>query len=69
VAKFDSGIGTQVQLTGQKLLNGIATANAYMPNVNAPSRVISLSPLTMIAITARRFELHILGENEPVRQA
>jgi filamentous hemagglutinin len=40
-------IGTQVTLTGQKLINGITTANTYTPNVNAPSQVISLSPLTM----------------------
>lgn len=40
-------IGTSVALTGQKLINGITTANTYTPSVNAPSQVISLSPLTM----------------------
>ncbi|MFM0467709.1 two-partner secretion domain-containing protein [Paraburkholderia strydomiana] len=36
-------IGTYVSLTGQKLINGITTANTYTPRVNAPSQVISLS--------------------------
>ncbi|PLZ00439.1 adhesin [Burkholderia sp. WAC0059] len=40
-------VGTSVSLTGQKLINGITTANTYTPTVNAPSQVISLSPLTM----------------------
>ncbi|WP_433696387.1 filamentous hemagglutinin N-terminal domain-containing protein [Paraburkholderia phenoliruptrix] len=40
-------IGTSVTLTGQKLINGITTANTYTPRVNAPSQVISLSPVTL----------------------
>jgi len=36
-------VGTYVSLTGQKLINGITTANTYTPRVNAPSQVISLS--------------------------
>ena len=40
-------IGTSVALTGQKLINGITTANTYTPSTNSPSQVISLSPLTM----------------------
>ncbi|MDQ0625877.1 beta strand repeat-containing protein [Paraburkholderia graminis] len=40
-------IGTSVTLTGQKLINGITTANTYTPRVNAPSQVISLSPVNM----------------------
>ena len=36
-------IGTSVQLTGQKLINGITTANTYTPRVNGPSQIISLS--------------------------
>ncbi|MCG5258655.1 filamentous hemagglutinin N-terminal domain-containing protein [Cupriavidus gilardii] len=40
-------IGTEVSLTGLKLINGITTANTYTPRVNAPSQVISLTPLTM----------------------
>nr|WP_254600101.1 hypothetical protein [Cupriavidus gilardii] len=40
-------IGTEVSLTGVKLINGITTANTYTPRVNAPSQVISLTPLTM----------------------
>ncbi|WER45125.1 filamentous hemagglutinin N-terminal domain-containing protein [Cupriavidus sp. WKF15] len=40
-------IGTEVSLTGQKLINGITTANTYTPRVNAPSQVISLTPQTM----------------------
>ncbi|WP_176072613.1 filamentous hemagglutinin N-terminal domain-containing protein, partial [Trinickia caryophylli] len=40
-------LGTSVSLTGQKLINGITTANTYTPRVNAPSQVISLSPLTL----------------------
>jgi filamentous hemagglutinin len=40
-------LGTSVSLTGQKLINGITTANTYTPTVNAPSQVISLSPQTM----------------------
>jgi filamentous hemagglutinin len=39
-------IGTSVSLTGQKLINGITTANTYTPKVNSPSQVISLSPVT-----------------------
>ncbi|TCW85641.1 adhesin [Burkholderia sp. SRS-46] len=38
-------LGTSVSLTGQKLINGITTANTYTPRVNAPSQVISLSPV------------------------
>ncbi|WP_081771952.1 two-partner secretion domain-containing protein [Paraburkholderia nodosa] len=37
-------LGTSVSLTGQKLINGITTANTYTPVVNAPSQVISLTP-------------------------
>lgn len=40
-------IGTSVTLTGQKLINGITTANTYTPRVNAPSQVISLSPVNL----------------------
>ncbi|WCM18265.1 filamentous hemagglutinin N-terminal domain-containing protein [Paraburkholderia bryophila] len=40
-------IGTSVTLTGQKLINGITTPNTYTPRVNAPSQVISLSPLNL----------------------
>lgn len=40
-------IGTEVSLTGVNLINGITTANTYTPRVNAPSQVISLTPLTM----------------------
>ncbi|EUC12601.1 beta strand repeat-containing protein [Paraburkholderia hospita] len=40
-------IGTSVTLTGQKLINGITTANTYTPRVNAPSQVISLSPASL----------------------
>ncbi|MFM0197553.1 filamentous hemagglutinin N-terminal domain-containing protein [Paraburkholderia strydomiana] len=40
-------IGTSVTLTGQKLINGITSANTYTPRVNAPSQVISLSPVNM----------------------
>jgi filamentous hemagglutinin len=40
-------LGTSVSLTGQKLINGITTANTYTPIVNAPSQVISLSSQTM----------------------
>ncbi|MGX7002460.1 beta strand repeat-containing protein [Caballeronia sp. KNU42] len=40
-------IGTSVTLTGQKLINGITTANTYTPKVNAPSQVISLSPVDL----------------------
>ncbi|MFP3187189.1 MAG: adhesin, partial [Paraburkholderia sp.] len=40
-------IGTSVALTGQKLINGITTANTYTPSTNSPSQVISLSPLNM----------------------
>ncbi len=40
-------IGTSVSLTGQKLINGITTANTYTPRVNAPSQVISLSPVDL----------------------
>ncbi|MDR6413177.1 filamentous hemagglutinin, partial [Paraburkholderia terricola] len=40
-------IGTSVTLTGQKLINGITTANTYTPRVNAPSQVISLSPVSL----------------------
>ncbi len=36
-------VGTSVQLTGQKLINGITTANTYTPRVNGPSQIISLS--------------------------
>ncbi|MFP4852645.1 glycohydrolase toxin TNT-related protein [Paraburkholderia sp. BR14264] len=49
-------IGTSVTLTGQKLINGITTANTYTPRVNGPSQVISLSPVNMpgISITMQR---------------
>jgi filamentous hemagglutinin len=40
-------LGTSVALTGQRLINGITTANTYTPRVNAPSQVISLSPATL----------------------
>jgi filamentous hemagglutinin len=40
-------IGTSVSLTGQKLINGITTANTYTPKVNAPSQVISLSQVNL----------------------
>lgn len=40
-------IGTSVSLTGQSLINGITKANTYTPLVNAPSQVISLSPVNM----------------------
>lgn len=40
-------LGTSVSLTGQKLINGITTANTYTPRVNAPSQVISLSPVDL----------------------
>ncbi|MFP4899385.1 beta strand repeat-containing protein [Paraburkholderia sp. BR14261] len=40
-------LGTYVSLTGQKLINGITTANTYTPTVNAPSQVISLTPQTL----------------------
>ena len=36
-------VGTSVQLSGQKLINGITTANTYTPRVNGPSQIISLS--------------------------
>ncbi len=44
-------IGTSVTLTGQKLINGITTANTYTPRVNGPSQVISLSPVNMPGIS------------------
>ncbi|TKC87640.1 filamentous hemagglutinin N-terminal domain-containing protein [Trinickia terrae] len=40
-------LGTSVTLTGQRLINGITTANTYTPRVNAPSQVISLSPVDL----------------------
>ncbi len=40
-------LGTSVSLTGQKLINGITTANTYTPRVNNPSQVISLSPVDL----------------------
>lgn len=40
-------LGTEVSLSGQRLINGITTANTYTPHVNAPSQVILLSPQTM----------------------
>ncbi len=40
-------VGTSVSLTGQKLINGITTANTYTPRVNAPSQVISLSAVNL----------------------
>ncbi|QCP52387.1 filamentous hemagglutinin N-terminal domain-containing protein [Trinickia violacea] len=40
-------VGTSVTLTGQRLINGITTANTYTPHVNAPSQVISLSPVDL----------------------
>jgi filamentous hemagglutinin len=40
-------IGTSVSLTGQKLINGITTANTYTPHVNAPSQVISLNQINL----------------------
>nr|WP_244221164.1 DUF637 domain-containing protein [Paraburkholderia aromaticivorans] len=40
-------IGTSVTLTGQKLINGITTANTYTPRVNGPSQVISLSAVSL----------------------
>ena len=36
-------VGTSVQLSGQKLINGITSANTYTPRVNGPSQIISLS--------------------------
>ncbi|BCZ85297.1 hypothetical protein PTKU64_89720 [Paraburkholderia terrae] len=49
-------IGTSVTLTGQKLINGITTANTYTPRVNGPSQVISLNPVNMpgLSITIQR---------------
>ncbi|MFM0397879.1 beta strand repeat-containing protein [Paraburkholderia aspalathi] len=44
-------IGTSVTLTGQKLINGITTADTYTPRVNGPSQVISLSPVNMPGIS------------------
>ncbi|WP_256252447.1 two-partner secretion domain-containing protein [Burkholderia ubonensis] len=40
-------LGTSVSLSGQKLINGITTANTYTPRINAPSQVISLSPVDL----------------------
>ena len=40
-------LGTSVAQTGQRLINGITTANTYTPRVNAPSQVISLSPASL----------------------
>ncbi|WP_232451536.1 filamentous hemagglutinin N-terminal domain-containing protein [Burkholderia ubonensis] len=40
-------LGTSVSLSGQKLINGITTANTYTPRVNAPSQVISLNPVDL----------------------
>ncbi|WP_232443826.1 filamentous hemagglutinin N-terminal domain-containing protein [Burkholderia ubonensis] len=40
-------LGTSVSLSGQKLINGITTANTYTPRANAPSQVISLSPVDL----------------------
>jgi filamentous hemagglutinin len=40
-------VGTYVSLSGQNLINGITTANTYTPRVNAPSQVISLSPVNL----------------------
>jgi filamentous hemagglutinin len=40
-------IGTSVSLTGATLVNGITSANTYTPRVNAPSQVISLSPVNL----------------------
>jgi filamentous hemagglutinin len=40
-------VGTSVTLTGQRLINGITTANTYTPRVNAASQVISLSPVDL----------------------
>lgn len=49
-------IGTSVSLSGQKLINGITTANTYTPSVAGPSQVISLSPVNLpgISITMQR---------------
>lgn len=44
-------LGTSVTLTGRSLINGITTANTYTPRVNAPSQVISLSPLSLPGLT------------------
>ncbi|PPK40991.1 hypothetical protein B0G57_1534, partial [Trinickia symbiotica] len=38
---------TYVSLTGQRLVNGITSANTYTPRVNSPSQVISLSSLML----------------------
>ncbi|WP_232441130.1 filamentous hemagglutinin N-terminal domain-containing protein [Burkholderia ubonensis] len=43
-------LGTSVSLSGQKLINGITTANTYTPRVNAPSQVISLSPVDLTGL-------------------
>ncbi|VWD30824.1 two-partner secretion domain-containing protein [Burkholderia contaminans] len=40
-------LGTSVSLSGQKLINGITTPNTYTPQVGAPQRVITLSPVTL----------------------
>ncbi|WP_423395032.1 filamentous hemagglutinin N-terminal domain-containing protein [Burkholderia sp. LMG 21824] len=40
-------LGTSVSLSGQKLINGITTPNTYTPQVAAPQRVITLSPVTL----------------------
>jgi len=40
-------LGTYVSLTGQRLINGITTANTYTPTVKKPSQVISLSPVDL----------------------
>lgn len=37
--------GGSVALTGQRLINGITTADRFRPRVNAPSQVILLTPL------------------------
>uniref|UniRef100_UPI0036D3187B hypothetical protein n=1 Tax=Streptomyces nigra TaxID=1827580 RepID=UPI0036D3187B len=34
-------------MSGQKLINGITTPNTYTPQVGAPQRVITLSPVTL----------------------
>ena len=44
-------LGTSVTLTGQKLINGITTANTYTPRVNGPSQVISLSPVDVQGVS------------------
>jgi len=38
-------MGGSASLTGQRLINGITTADTFRPRVNAPPQVILLTPL------------------------